>query len=543
MSDRPNKIQPVLSAAHMELATTFGTTRHVAAGEVLFHPGDPTHDLYVVHSGLIAVLDRTDGGEDLIISHGARTIVGEFDLLSGQAAFLEGRALLDSNVQAIPPTELRRLLDSQAELGDIVLTTLVARRDALLERVASSLRMVGRRHSIDTLRLRDLLARNRVPHEWIDEPASVDQFLDEHELDESDLPVAITSRSTMRTATPGAVAEHLGLTLGAIDADQPVDVTIVGAGPAGLAAAVYAASEGLDTLVIESTAPGGQAGTSARIENYLGFPTGLSGAELTDRALTQALKFGARFCTPCDVTGIEPAGRHLAVRLASGETLKSRTVIAATGATYRRLNVDNLERFEGRGIYYAATAVEARLVADRPVVVVGGGNSAGQAALFLAKHCSDVTIAVRGDDLGANMSDYLVQRLTSHPDIEVLLRTEVTGLGGDTDLQAVRFTNDEEWWSADAVGLFSFIGAAPTANWLAGTVDADPAGFVLTGPIATPDRTPEALPYETRTPGLFVIGDVRAGSTKRVASAVGDGAEVIRSVHQYLGGHAAVPAV
>jgi thioredoxin reductase (NADPH) len=543
MADDNELIQPILSAEQMEIAATFGTPRSVPSGEVLFRPGDRSHDLYIVRSGLIAILDRTDGAEDLVIVHGPGTIVGEFDLLSGQASFLEGRALLDSEVQAVPPADVRRLLDSQAELGDIVLATLVARREALLERVSSSLRMVGHRHSPSTLRLREFLARNRIPHEWVDHPDAIAQILEERCLDDADLPIAFTAGHTLLSTTPTDLADRLGLTFEASRSDSPVDVTIVGAGPAGLAAAVYAASEGLDTLVVESTAPGGQAGASARIENYLGFPRGLSGSDLTDRALTQALKFGARFLTPCDVLAIHPGGDLITVHLSNDTSLLTKTVIAATGAHYRRLDIENLNRFEGRGVYYSATAVEARLVADQAVLVVGGGNSAGQAALFLARHCASVTLAVRGDSLSANMSSYLARRIAAHSGIEVLTGTQVTALYGDRSLESVQLTSPDEWWTIEVPALFSFIGASPANAWLLSNASTDRAGFVRSGSSSdNHERIREPLPYETNIAGVFVVGDLRSGSTKRVASAVGDGAEVIKSIHQYLA-HEPPPAL
>lgn len=545
-----DEVQPEFDDEQLDVLSRFGRREVVEAGQVLFRPGDPVHDLYVVHRGLVAVLDRSEDDERLVIAHGPRTLVGELDLLTGQRAFLEGRVLLDSELQVLSPVELRQLLATEADLGDLILATLIARRDALQVHAASSLVVAGRRRGAPTLRLREFLTRNRVPHRWVDEEPELSQFLTRHDLTDQHLPAVHSNGVLLSGVTPGTLAEHLGLTLRGEVAERVLDVVVVGAGPSGLAAAVYAASEGLDTMVVESTAPGGQAGTSARIENYLGFPRGVSGAELTDRAMTQALKFGAAFSTPCDVVALRSVDGVLEVGLASGEQVRSRAVVAATGARYRRLPVDGLERFEGNGVFYAATAVEARLVAERPVVVVGGGNSAGQAALHLAGHCSHVHLVVRGDDLGASMSSYLTDRIVASQDIDVHLRTEVSALLGDDRLRSSMLVGPDGSIEVESSGLFSFVGASPTASWLSGNARTDDHGFVLTCRSLDPSgldpqwqalgRVP--LPYETSQPGVFAVGDLRAGSTKRVAAAVGEGAEVIRSVHQHLARPARPPA-
>jgi thioredoxin reductase (NADPH) len=345
----------------------------------------------------------------------------------------------------------------------------------------------------------------------------------------------------MRRATPGQVAADLGMTIASIP-ERCFDLVVVGAGPAGLAASVYGASEGLHTLTVESIAPGGQAGTSSRIENYLGFPEGVSGSELTNLAMTQALKFGVRLTTPCEVVGLAEVAGHLVVQLSDGTELAGRAIVVATGAHYRRLRIPRLEDFEGTGVYYAATEVESRLVGDAPVVVVGGGNSAGQAAIFLAGSGSAVTLLIRGTDLGKSMSSYLADRIDAHADITVRTESECVELRGTHTLEAVTVTTVSGHVELPAVALFSFIGADPGSDWLAGHAATDAAGFLRTDRSLTPDDLGQAwealgrepLPFETSQPGLFAVGDVRSGSVKRVASAVGEGSAAIRSVHEHL---------
>jgi len=391
--------------------------------------------------------------------------------------------------------------------------------------------------------VREYLTRNRLPHQWLDAEADPEicRLVDEFGLGCGDLPVVVAGSTVLRQATPGLVAQHLGLTIESIP-QRCFDLIVVGAGPAGLAASVYGASEGLSTLAVESELPGGQAGTSSRIENYLGFPAGVSGAELTNLAMTPALKFGATLSTPCEVTSLLEKAGHLIVQLSDGTEIAGRAVVAATGAHYRRLDVPGLARFEGTGVFYATTEIEARMVAGQPVAVVGGGNSAGQAALFLAKnHCS-VSILIRGGDLGRSMSRYLADRIEAHPAITVRTGTQITGLTGTSELKAITVTTNGSEDELACSALFSFIGASPNSGWLSGCAALDPAGFVRTDRAIEPgDLGPEwealgrqPLPFETSQPGLFAVGDLRAGSMKRVASAVGEGSAAIRSVHEHL---------
>ncbi len=360
-------------------------------------------------------------------------------------------------------------------------------------------------------------------------------------LEPSDYPVVVSSGTVFRHATPGVVADYLGLTVDRLPG-RCFDLVIVGGGPAGLAAAVYGASEGLRTLGVDMVAPGGQAGTSSRIENYFGFPTGISGSDLAQRGYVQAEKFGAQLTAPCQVTGLSERAGHLIVHLSDDTEVAGRAVIAATGARYRRLDLERIDEFEAKGVYYAATELEARMCAGSPVVVVGGGNSAGQAAIFLADQGSAVTVVIRGAQLSASMSGYLTQRLDVHPGIDVLTSSRIVGLEGEQSLTSVDIEGPDGTQTRPSVALFSFIGADPQSGWLSGCAALDDHGFVLTdrsltaadldGSWTALGRPP--LPYETNRPGLFAVGDLRSGSTKRVATAVGEGSAAVRSIHDYL---------
>jgi thioredoxin reductase (NADPH) len=432
----------------------------------------------------------------------------------------------------------------QEQLSDKILATFMARRNLLMEGAGPATRVVGSRFSPEVLQLREFLSRTRIPHEWLDpdSDAQVESMIEQFNLDPSDFPVVISSGQVFRRATPGEVADYLGLTIDRLPG-RCFDLVIVGGGPSGLAAAVYGASEGLRTLGVDMVAPGGQAGTSSRIENYFGFPTGISGSELAQRGFVQAEKFGAQLTAPCQATGLKEQAGHLVVELSDNSEVAARAVIAATGAKYRRLEVDRIEDFEAKGVYYAATDLEVRLCAGSPAVVVGGGNSAGQAAIFLADHESSVTVVIRGAELRASMSSYLVQRLEDHPRIDILASSQIVGLEGEEYLTSVRIKGPDGLIERPSAALFSFIGADPNSGWLSGCAALDEHGFVLTdrsltaehlvGPWIALGRPP--LPYETSHPGLFAVGDVRSGSTKRVATSVGEGSAAVRSIHEYLG--------
>ena len=534
---------PTLDDSELAVLQALGSRRSVAVGEYLYREGDATYDFYVILSGAAEIVVRSDGEERIITRHGPGQFLGELNLLSGQRVYLSARVVEPGEVIVVPRAALHHLIATAPTLGDTILVAFLARRSALLSGASAAIRVVGSRFSPESLRVREFLARNRIPHEWLDpdRDAAVERLLREFAVTPGELPVVIVSGSVLRHPTPGGLAEYLGLTITSLP-ERCFDLVVVGAGPAGLAAAVYGASEGLQTLVVEMAAVGGQAGTSSRIENYLGFPTGISGGDLTQRAVVQAEKFGAHLTSPCTASSLREEAGHLVVRLSDGTDVAGRAVIVASGARYRRLDASRLADFEGNGVYYAATEMEARLCAGSPVVVAGGGNSAGQAALFLAAAGSPVTVVIRGHDLDASMSRYLVDRIEADARIEVRTNSKITGLDGDRTLTSVRVTTADGDTVFPCVALFSFIGADPAADWLSGCAALDARGFVLTdrslgeehldGRWEALGRRP--LPFETSYPGLFAVGDVRAGSTKRVAAAVGEGSAAVRSVHEYL---------
>ncbi|MEV5704886.1 FAD-dependent oxidoreductase [Actinoallomurus sp. NPDC052274] len=520
-----NGAYPRLDPEQIERLSGYGERMPTRRGQFLFRQGERDYDFFVVLEGKVAILD----GDAVIRVHGPGRFLGDISLLSGQSILVGAVVDEPGRVLRVPVERLRALVARDPILGDLVLRAYFIRRSLLIEQGAG-LRIIGSRFSPDIRRLRDFAARNRLPHRWIDleEDEEAEKALRRLHVTPADTPVVILNgQRFLRNPSNAELARLVGL---AAPVEEDIaDLVIVGAGPAGLAAAVYGASEGLHTTVLDAIATGGQAGTSSRIENYLGFPSGVSGAELAERAVIQVEKFGARLGVPVEATGLEILDGQYAVSAGNGGRIRARTVIIATGARYRRLDVPNLERFEGYGVYYAATEVEALMCERLPVAIVGGGNSAGQAALYLAKRASRVRLFVRGGDLGRSMSRYLVDQLERSPNIEIHLHTEVRELVGDDTLRVVVAENNEsgERRAFDARVLFVFIGADPCVAWLGGQVDLDEKGFIRTG---------GALPLETNLPGVFAVGDVRSGSIKRVASAVGEGAMAVRLVHERLSG-------
>jgi thioredoxin reductase (NADPH) len=483
--------------------------------------------------------------------HGPGRFLDEIGLLTGQPAFVSLVAYRAGEVLAVPLPALREVVARDPKLGDLILRTFICRRELLIGTLAGS-RIIGSRFSPDTRRLRELAARNRLPHTWIDldDDPNAEALLRQLGVRPEETPVVIwRGEHVLRNPSNAELARLLGLAVSG-PSGEICDLVIVGAGPAGLAAAVYGASEGLRTVVLDAVATGGQAATSSRIENYLGFPTGISGGELADRAVIQAEKFGATITVPAEATGLADHDGYQLLRLDDGSEIRARTVVIATGARYRRLDVPRLEEFEGSSVYYAATAIEARFCGAQPVVVVGGGNSAGQAVLYLSRYAKSVRLVVRHDDLGRDMSRYLVDQIERNPDIEVLRNTEIRELvGEDGELEAVIAEHNRtgERRRLAARLLFVFIGAQPCTGWLRGSVALDDHGYVCTGAVAGPsDRAPVdgASPgtlrtsrpgtLETSRPGVLAVGDVRSGSIKRVASAVGEGAMAVRLVHEHL---------
>ncbi len=528
---------PRLSEEMVARVATYGSEERLPAGTTVFERGERSVDFFLVLEGSIEIFDTApDGTPNVFTVHGERQFSGELDLFNNRRILVSGRTGADSRIVRVRRADFRRLVAGEPDIGEIVMRAFILRRVGLIQHAQGGVVLIGPGHGGDTLRLQRFLSRNGYPHRLLDTEADPDAegFLECFELGRESLPVVIApGEEVLRNPSVAALADALGLTE-TLDPDRLYDVAVIGAGPAGLAAAVYAASEGLQTIVIEGTAPGGQAGTSSKIENYLGFPTGISGQALAGRAQTQAQKFGATLAISRQVTGLACEERPYRLTLDDGQSLTTRAVVIASGARYRKLDLANYARFEGQGIHYAATALEARLCDNAEVAVVGGGNSAGQAAMFLSRTARHVHVLVRGAGLAATMSDYLVQRIESSPKITLHPHSEITALDGETELARVTWTNRQTGEASEhAIGnVFVMIGAEPNTDWLDGCLALDAKGFVATGRDAA--GQPLASPYATTRPGVFAVGDVRAGSVKRVASGVGEGSVVIQAVHAFL---------
>jgi thioredoxin reductase (NADPH) len=526
---------PRLSEQQMAMLERYGRWRHTAAGEQLIREGDVDYDFFVVQGGTVAILDESGPQPEVIAVHGSRRFLGELSLLTGQASPFTALVRDAGAVLQVPAERLRDIATRDPVVGDLILRAFILRRSQLIS-IGAGFRIVGSRYSPDTRRLRDFASRNRLPHAWIDleDDPTAELALQRFDFGPEETPVVIVRDDlVLRNPTNDELAEVLGLR-DARPAMEACDLIVVGAGPAGLAAAVYGASEGLDTIAVDGVATGGQAATSSRIENYLGFPAGVSGGELADRATIQARKFGVDVTIPAEVVGLEPLDGSYAVHLQDGSSICARTVVIATGARYRKLPVARLEDFEANCVYYAATQMEARQCLSDPVAIVGGGNSAGQATVFLSKHASRVSLLVREPSLDTNMSRYLADRIERIDNVEVLTGHELRELRGDDRLEAVvaERRETEERRTLPARALFVFVGACPRTEWLAGRVTLDDGGYILTGP----ESGREGAAYlETNLPGVFAAGDVRHGSIMRVASAVGEGAMAIKLAHDHLG--------
>jgi thioredoxin reductase (NADPH) len=529
---------PRLSDAQVQALAAQGRRRATEAGEVLVRAGDPTYDLIVILDGAIATLDDAEGEEHIIAVHRRGRFVGELGLLTGQPAFFTAKVREPGDVLIVPVDGVRELVANDPVLGDLILRSFLLRRSILVG-LGAGLRIIGSRHSADTRRLREFAARNRLPHTWIDleEDPSAERLLRELQIPPEQTPIVIwRAERVLRDPSNAELARMLGLRAG-FETEPIWDLIVVGAGPAGLAASVYGASEGLRTLTLDAVATGGQAERSSRIENYLGFPAGLSGGELAERATIQARKFGARIAVPSEATGLDPGeGRHT-IQLDDGTSVTARVLVISTGVRYRKLDLPRLEELEGTSVYYAATQMEARACRGDPVAVVGGGNSAGQAAVFMARHAMHVRLIIREHELGEHMSRYLADRIERTPGIEVVAHSEVRELVGGATLAAVVVEDIDtgERRELPARALFVFIGATPHTQWLAGQLAVDSGGYLLTGRHAAPYRDDgEQAILETSRPGILAAGDVRSGSVMRVASAVGEGAMAVRLVHQQL---------
>jgi len=545
-ASNPERLFPTLTADQMTRMATHGRRRSTTRGELLVERGDRAVPFFVVVTGAVEALGPNETDETLIVRLQAGQFTGEATMISGRRALARLRVGESGEVIQIDREQVLALIQTDAELSEILMRAFILRRVAFIASDLGDVVVIGSMHCAGTLRVKEFLTRNGHPFHYLDLDRDRDaqDVLDRFQVGVGDVPVVICrERSVLRNPTNEQIADCLGFNED-IDPTHVCDVVVVGAGPAGLAAAVYAASEGLDVLVLESNVPGGQAGSSSRIENYLGFPTGISGLELTGRAYNQALKFGARVIVAKGATRMSCDGQRYSVDIGNGAPLPARAVIIASGAEYRKPALDNLATFEGAGVYYGATPMEAQLCAGEEVVVVGGGNSAGQAAVFLASTARRVHMLVRGPGLADTMSRYLIRRIEDNPAIVLRTRTQIVALEGTRSLERIRWRNDDTGVieSHDIGHAFIMTGAIPNTRWLQGCVALDEKGFVKTGSDLSPDDLAKARwpltrpPYllETSRPGIFAVGDVRGGNVKRVASAVGEGSIAIAFVHQVL---------
>ena len=536
---------PLLTEEQISRIRPLSKVRNVEGGEILFEPGDSDVPFFVLLSGTLEILQPDLRGERLIVRHEVGSFTGEITMISGRRCLVRGRVTAPGELLEMNNHDFRALVARDAELSEIFMRAFILRRVSLINQGFGNVILLGSRHSAPTLRLREFLTRNGHPHTYVDldTDATYQDLLDHFHVSVEEIPVVIcNNRTVLRSPSIQELAKCLGLNAH-ITASEIKDLVIVGAGPSGLAAAVYGASEGLDVLVIESDSPGGQAGSSSKIENYLGFPMGISGNELAGRAAAQAQKFGAKVLIANSVTKLNCEKRPYELSVDCGNIIRARSVVIASGAQYNKPKIDNLKKFEGQGIYYGATYIEAQLCGKDDVVVVGGGNSAGQAAVYLSQTAGKVHMLVRSNQLSDTMSRYLIQRIEENPAIEMHYRTEIVGLEGDTQLERVTWQdkNTGENSTHDIRHVFIMAGASPRTEWLQGCVALDNKGFILTGrdldtvlhdfkwPL---ERVP--LMLETSLPGVFAVGDVRSGNVKRVAAAVGEGSISIYLVHRAL---------
>jgi len=549
---RPEQTFPELTASEIARMRRFGEIRKYENGERLFETGKPGPGMFVVLSGHVAITQRDGLGHVTpVIDQGPGQFLAEIGALSGRVALVDGHAEGSVETLLIPPDRLRALLVAEADLGERIMRALILRRVNMIQGGVGGPVLIGPSNSTGVVRLQGFLIRNGFPHHLLDPERDHDaaELIARYSPSPSDWPLVVSADGTvLRNPGETDLARAIGM-IGGPAGNRIYDTAIVGCGPAGLATAVYAASEGLSVVVLDARAFGGQAGASARIENYLGFPTGISGQALAGRAFTQAQKFGADIRIPIGATSLDCSRTDgaFALKLDGGEALRARSVVVASGARYRRPEIKNLDTFEGRGVWYWASPVEARLCADQDVVLVGGGNSAGQAAVFLSGHARKVYMIIRGGGLGASMSRYLIERIEATPNIELVFNTEVVALEGadGVSLERLRWRSrlSAEESTIDIRNLFLFVGADPATGWLDGCgITLDRGGFVVTGAQSDLNVGRPRSSLETSVPGVFAVGDVRSGSVKRVGGAIGEGAQVVAALHGFLG-DAAKPAL
>jgi thioredoxin reductase (NADPH) len=531
---------PKLDPAQVDRLNPLGRQRHVDTGEIVFDQGDSEHGVFVVLDGGIELISLVNGEESVLSVLGSGMFTGEVNQLSGRRSLVRCRAHQPSTLLEISRENLQHIMQNDVALGEMFLRTFILRRVYLIENKVGDAILIGSANSSDTLRLRGFLSRNGHPFTYVDveKDSDVQSMLDHFGVRVEDIPVLVCrSELVLRNPSNAEAAACFGLNAG-INEGEVYDLIVVGAGPSGLAAAVYGASEGLNVLVIESNAPGGQAGSSSRIENYLGFPMGISGQDLAARAFVQAEKFGAHISVARSAAALKCTRQPYVLQLDDGASVQSRSLIVATGVQYRRLDLPNLSQFEGAGVYYGATAVEAQVCTDQEVAVVGGGNSAGQAALFLSTVAKHVYLLVRKPGLAETMSRYLISRIEACPDITVKTFTEIEGLEGNGHLERTHWRNTQtgERHTCETQHLFLMTGASPNTSWLDGCVAVDTKQFIKTGAEVGDQWPLRRPPYllETSQPGIFAVGDVRAGSMKRVAAAVGEGSMAVQFVHKVL---------
>lgn len=533
---------PILTQKQISILKESGTVITFENETAIFEAGDNAYDFYVVLDGAIFIKDPLDENE-VLATHGINEFTGDNSMLSDRSIPFSAYASKGSTVLRITPAHLKNIISNHSDLCDVLLSAFIQRQEIMLREFSGGIKVIGSEKSKETYALRDFMEKNHIWHTFLNTDVSEEaqQLIENFNLQNEDLPILVSiTGEILKKPTIAELAKQTGVLIEL--GDEIFDVLVVGAGPSGLAASVYAASEGLTVITIDGNAPGGQAGKSSKIENYLGFPTGISGNDLANKAYIQAQKFGCTISIPHKAEKVEYNGSYFTLCASNGKNIKAKSIIAATGANYRRLPVENIEKFEGSGVFYSATGMNASACKNELVGVIGGGNSAGQAALFLADHAHEVHVIIRGNDLGAKMSDYLVQRIDTTPNIIVHKNSNITQLNGTHYLESLVLDTDGERQTIGISNLFTFIGAKPCTDWLNGIVSMDDKGFIYTGADVNEEvmadssiykkRKPQAL--ETSIPGFYAVGDVRKGSVKRVASAVGEGSMAISQIHQYL---------